>query len=178
MSFSWKNEAEKEGPQNAPRLVPGSQRLKIVKIVFGKKGKDGQTELFKSDKGDPQIMCIYGDAHGREGAEMYTLSEAAGWKLAKVLAAAGANVEKMDAAGITPASFAEERFANANLVGRELTAEVSYTKKGDKEYMNLAPAMPQPGNAATPGRSPAMAGAPASTGFNPEQNIDDSDIPF
>ncbi len=181
--FSWQNEAAKEGPQNAPKLNPGPQRLKIVKLVFGKKGQNGAGPTpFKSDKGDPQVMCIFGDAQGREGAEMLTLSDAAGWKLAKILAAAGANVQKMDEAGITPQRFADERFANANLVGRELQADVAYEKgKGNdtKEYVRITPLMPQPTNAASaPQRAPAMAGAPVGGGFNPEDDLKESDIPF
>ncbi len=182
--FSWKNEAEKEGPQNAPKLNPGPQRLKIIKIVFGSKG-DAGPQPFKSKNGDPQIMCIFGDKSGREGAEMLTLSDAAGWKLAKILAAAGANVEAMDKAGITPQRFADERFANANLVGRELQADVAYEKgKGtdNKEYVRITPLMPQPSNAAAPApqRAPAMAGAPVGGGFNPEGDlkVGVDDIPF
>lgn len=181
MGFSWQSEAAKEGPQNAPKLSPGPQRLKIVKLVFGKKA-DGGIKPFKSDKGDPQVMCIFGDAQGREGAEMLTLSDAAGWKLAKILAAAGANVQKMDEAGITPQRFADERFANANLVGRELQADVAYEKgKGadTKEYVRITPLMPQPANAASaPARAPAMAGALVGGGFNPESDLKESDIPF
>jgi hypothetical protein len=176
MSFSWKTEADREAPQNAPRLKPGAQQLEVVKLVFGKKGQNGSApQPFKSDKGHPQIMCVYSDGQGREGTEMFTLSDEAGWKLAKLLAAAGANVQKMDQANITPANFADERFANANLVGRKFTAEVQYKpgkgQNADKEYLNVLPIMPQPNGAA---RQPVGAGAPA---FNPESNLEE-EAPF
>ena len=62
--------------------------LEVVRVIFGKKGG----AAFTSKNGDPQIMVIFADADKNEAGEMFTLSDRAGWKLAQVLRAAGANL--------------------------------------------------------------------------------------
>ncbi len=145
MSYDWTGNAEKKGGGSAPKIPPGAGiDLKIVKVVFGSKagGK------FESKNGDPQIMVIFADNVDREAPEMVTLSDKAAWKLAQILSAAGANLERMKAAGITPDKFADEQFATANLVGRKLKGDVEWDDTG--KYATITPLRPEPAGASTP----------------------------
>lgn len=133
MGYDWGKASE--GGQ-AEQIPAGQHQLKIVKVVFGK--KDGTK--FASSNGDPQIMVVFADNQDREAAQMVTLSEKAGWVLASILKAAGADMAKMTERGITPAKFAEEKFAEAQLIGRVLTAHVSWeTADNGKEYASIKP---------------------------------------
>lgn len=137
MSYDWEDAAKsKGGGSNAPKIPPGAGiDLKIIRVVFGKKG-----ERFETKNGDPQIMLIFADSVEREAAVMVTLSEKAGFKLAQILSAAGANVKRMTEAGVTPDKFADEQFANANLVGRKLKGDISYDDTG--KWADITPLRP------------------------------------
>lgn len=133
----WRDKADSQGQDNAPKLISGNdQKLKIVKVVYGK-----GDNLFESNKGDKQIMVVFADNEGREGPEMFTLSDAAAWKLAKMLDAAGLDLDKMDQVGVTPAKFAEPKFADMNLIGRDLRANVIVDRSGwpNFEYLRREP---------------------------------------
>lgn len=134
-SYDWGKASE--GQNDTEKVPAGQHKLKIIKIVFGSK-KNG---AFVSANNDPQIMLIFADDQAREVPLMVTLSEKAGFKLAGILKASGANVDAMTKDGITPDRFADETFANANLVGRVLTAEVSYDAKG---YADIRPLRARP----------------------------------
>lgn len=138
-NYDW-NKAS-EGQADTEKVPAGQHTLKIVKIVFGSK-KNGP---FISSNNDPQIMLIFADDQAREVALMVTLSEKAAFKLAGILKAAGANIDAMTRDGITPDRFADEKFANANLLGRSLTANVTYDDKG---YADVKPLRPRPGQTA------------------------------
>ena len=122
MAYPWQQKADSEGGERAEKIPGGVHDLKIIKVVFGK--KDGHA--FQSKSGDPQIMVVVTDAQGREAAQMYTLSDKAGWTLAKLLGAAGANLTRMETDGVEIGAFAEPSFATQNLVGRTLRAEVKW----------------------------------------------------
>jgi len=160
MGYDWKTESEKEGGAQAEKLPAGTHKVTITKVIHGK--KDGTR--FESKDKQPQMMLIFADSQGREVASMVTLSDKAAWSLAKILRAAGANVEKMTERGVTPDRFEDETFASKNLVGRELTIEVTYRTYNGKEYSNVNPVMEQP------------------AGFDPEADlkaaIANDDIPF
>lgn len=163
MPYSWKDEAAKEGPANAPRIPAGRHELQISKLVFGSKTGG----FFSAKDGSRQIMVIFTDSVNREANIMVTLSEKAAWVLAKILEAAGANLAKMQEAGIEPSKFTDERFATANLVGRKLMADVTWSKGNDgKEYADITPLRP---GTATP---PAAKQSASATAVNPEE------IPF
>ena len=125
MSYDWEKQANQEGGGEgtqdfAPKLPNGRHAVEVTRVVFSK--KDGPA--FESKKGDPQIMLIFADADGREVSQMYTLSEAACFRLAQVLSAAGANCQSMSTSGIEPTNFAVPDFANKQLIGRKLVAQV------------------------------------------------------
>lgn len=149
MAYDWGAEADRDGKEKAEQLPAGTHDVELVRVVFG--GRGGS---FKSSKGDHQIMCVFADVENREAAQMYTLSEKAGWALAKLLSAAGANVQRMTASGVKPQDFANADFAEKNLVGRKLRVQVDWDSKG---YASI-----------TPVRKEAVADATAN----------DDDIPF
>lgn len=167
MAYDWRAEANKEGTQTE-KLPDGTWQVEIVKVIHGK--KDGPK--FESKGGDRQIMVVFADANEREIGCMYTLSGKAGWALAKLLDAASLNLDKMSAAGITPERFADEEFANKNLIGRKLVIEVKTEKPGDK-YPRINPVKEQPTG------QPVGAGAGAnSKGFDPTGDLKEDEIPF
>jgi hypothetical protein len=134
MGYDW-NKAADENAQSE-RVPAGRHRLKVGKIIFGK--KDGTK--FSSQAGDPQILLVFSDNQDRETSQMFTLSDAAGWTMARLLKAAGANVERMTKDGVTPQRFADETFANAQLLGRDFEADVVYEKgKDGKDYARVTP---------------------------------------
>ena len=138
MSFDWNEKASEDGGGDfAERLPTGMHQVHIVKVVHG--GKNG---TFESSKGDPQILIIFADQEAREAAQFVTLSDKAGWVLARILKECDppANMSKMTEAGITPESFADPEFAETNLVGRKLAINVEWKKsQNGKDYSDIVP---------------------------------------
>ncbi len=134
MSYDWSKNSE--GGEQAEPLPAGAHNVRIDRVVYEKKGAGP----FTSKSGDPQIMCIFVDEQGREASQMFTLSANAAWRLAGILKASGANVERMTAQGVEPEDFAEPMFGNKNLVGRKLRVKVEW-KIGDngKDYAEVWP---------------------------------------
>lgn len=163
MAFDWEKASTQEaGSDYAERIPAGVHDVVIKRLLFGSK-KGG---AFKSRDGDPQIMLIFADSEGREASQMVTLSEKAGWVLARLLSAAGADMARMKADGVLPRDFASQEFARANLVGRRLRADLKYKRGGDgKEYADVTPVRTRP--AAAPTQPPA-----------PEDDLDPDAVPF
>jgi len=132
-AYDWDKAANGEGSGQAAKLEKGEHNVEITRVLFGK--KDG-TE-FRSKAGDPQIMVIFADNGGREAGLMVTLSIKAGFRLAQILSAAGANVQRMTAAKITPMHFAEAEFATKNLIGRQLRIAVDWP--AGSQYPDIVP---------------------------------------
>lgn len=126
MGYDWEGAAE--GGQS-DKMVPGYHYATVDRIVMGsKKGP------FKSRNGDPQIMVILTDETG-EASTMLTLSEKAGWTLARLLSCCGVDLAKMKADGIEPPHFANEALAKSYLVGRSTWIKV----EPDGEYQKVTP---------------------------------------
>lgn len=153
-NYNWNQAAQQEGGEYAEKLPDGTHQVEITRLVFGR--KDGS--VFTSKSGDPQVMLIFSDELGREVNQMITLSYKAGFVLAKILDAAGADLDRMSADGVTPKSFADPEFANANLVGRQLQVEVTWSSKNGKEFADVVPLVnAAPADAAT---APSSDGIP------------------
>lgn len=162
MAYDWEKAATQEGGDYAERIPAGVHDVEIRRVLFGSK-KGG---AFRSRDGDPQIMLIFSDREGREASQMVTLSDKAGWVLARLLSAAGADMKRMKADGVLPRDFANQEFARANLVGRRLRADIQYKRGGDgKEYADVTPVRTRP--AASPAQ-PAV----------PEDGLDPDSIPY
>ena len=162
MAFDWEKASTQEGGDYAERIPSGVHDVQIKRLLFGSK-KGG---AFKSRDGDPQIMLIFADREGREAAQMVTLSDKAGWVLARLLSGAGADMARMKADGVLPRDFANQEFARANLVGRCLRVDLKYTACNDgKEYADVTPIRTRP--AAAPAEPPA-----------PENELDPNAVPF
>lgn len=158
MGYAWQENANSEGSQ-AAKLPKGQHRVRICKIVFG----DRQGNAFRSKAGDPQIMVVFQDREAREAGHMYTLSEKAGFTLAKLLSACDppVNLARMEEAGIEPAHFADQAFAETNLLNREVTIDVDWEKGQDgKEHSRCTPI--QRRGAASVATPPASSDAPPS----------------
>ncbi len=147
MPYDWEKAATQEGGSETDRMPVGVHDVEIRRVLFGSK-KGG---AFASRSGDPQIMLILADREGREAAQMVTLSEKAGWVLARLLSAAGADMKRMKTDGVLPKDFANQEFARANLVGRRLRVDVTYKRGGDgKEYADVTPVRTRPAAAPPP----------------------------
>jgi len=164
MAYAWQAEAEREVTQRAPRIPKGQHHVRIERIVFGDRNGN-----FQSQAGDPQILLIFQDREAREVSQMTTLSEKAGFVLARLLAACDppANLARMEQDGVEPSHFANEDFANRMLVNRQLTIDVDYEPSKDgkegkegKEYPRVTPVL---------NRSAAPAAAPAADGPPPPE---------
>jgi len=171
----WTDKAKDEGPQRAPAIPAGQHRLEILKIVYGK-GAGENYQQFQTKAGDPQIMVVFRDKLEREAAEMFTLSDAAAFKIAKLLEAIGADLESMESDGITVEAFAEPQFANAQLVGRVLQAQVAYEEANGKHYAKITPA---PAAKRTEPEKPAPTRKPSPQAWPPpEPAAEEDDIPL
>lgn len=156
MTYAWQAEAEREVTQRAPRIPKGQHHVRIERIVFG-----DRNGTFQSQAGDPQILLIFQDREAREVSQMTTLSEKAGFVLARLLAACDppANLARMEQDGVEPSHFASEDFANKMLVNRQLTIDVDYEQGRDgKEYPRVTPVL---NRSAAPAPAPAADGPPS-----------------
>ena len=161
MAFDWEKASTQQGGDYAERIPSGVHDVEIKRLLFGSK-KGG---AFRSRDGDPQIMLIFADREGREASQMVTLSDKAGWVLARLLSAAGADMARMKADGVLPRDFANQEFARANLVGRRLRVDLKYKRGGDgKEYADVTPVRTRP--AAPPAQAPT------------EDGLDPDSIPY
>lgn len=158
MNYDWNTEANKTQEHNNTPLPDGTHNVVIKKVVFGR--KDGTP--FTNKTGDPQIMLVFADDQGREVMQMYPLSNSEGWRLAQIMRARGADLTRMQAAGVTPESFLDPTFAEKNLVGHGLTIEVKAREWQGRTYYNVNPIARQPG------------GDAAQTG----PKLQEADIPF
>jgi len=162
MAFDWEKASTQAESDYAERIPAGVHDVVIKRLLFGSK-KGG---AFKSRDGDPQIMVIFADGGGREASQMVTLSDKAGWVLARLLSAAGADMKRMKADGVLPRDFANQEFARANLVGRRLRVDLKYKTGNDgKEYADVTPVRTRP--AAAPAQPSA-----------PEDELDPNAVPF
>lgn len=170
MGFNWTEQATKEGPTSVP-IPDGTHRVTITKIIHAGKGN----EEFMTKNGDKQMLVIFADAGGREAPEYFTLNAAAGFRVAKLAAAAGLDLEKMEASNITPESFGDTTFAEKNLLGRELTIEVGSREYKGKKQMTVNPIIDGKGGKPSGPRMPK----PASPYVKePSAEYSDDSIPF
>ena len=162
MAYDWEKASTQAASDYAERIPAGVHDVEIRRVLFGSK-KGG---AFKSRDGDQQIMLIFADGEGREAAQMVTLSDKAGWVLARLLSAAGADMKRMKADSVLPRDFANQEFARANLVGRRLRVDLKYKAGNDgKEYADVTPVRTRP--AAAPAQPPV-----------PEDDLDPNAVPF
>lgn len=157
MGYAWKANAEREGGSTAAKIPPGHHRVRISKVLHG--DRQGQ---FQSKAGDPQMMVIFQDSEAREASMFITLSDRAGWVLAKLLDAFDppANLARMEEDGIEPVHFADPNFADANLNGRELWVVVDEeTDDQGKKRLRATPTKDKPAaatNATKPPQQPNL----------------------
>ena len=128
MAFDWTH-AEQGDPQaQTERLPEGWHRVRITRIVTHR----STGEPFTSRKGDPQIMAVFADDRGREATQMYTLSDAAAWTLARLLSRIGHDLDTLQEEGVEPRHFADRRFAEDRLLGRAVWAHVTWSEPDDR----------------------------------------------
>ena len=151
MAYAWQKQADEEGA--AAKIPAGEHSVRIIKVRHG-----NQSGPYQSKSGDPQIMLIFQDREAREATLMITLSDRAGWVLAKLLSCCDppANLERMEADGVEPTHFADEQFADANLLNRQLRIHVEW-ESGSK-YPNVTPI--KPASTSPPATSEAPPSAP------------------
>lgn len=130
MAYNWSEAAEGGGAGD--KIEPGIHRVTGSKVVRGSAKGD-----FTSKKGDPQIMLVVENEEGAEAAVMFTLSEKAGWTLARWLSRCGVDLKQMEKEGVDITHFANEDIAEQWLVGKSLWVRVSLGS--DPKYRNLEP---------------------------------------
>lgn len=171
MSYRWTEAVE--GPMQAEKIPTGFHKLRIVKVIHAKRSG----ERFESSNGDPQMMVVFADLIERECIQMFTLSEKAGWTLARLLECAGDDLKELERQGIEPRDFAEPAFAKKKLVGLSMIGYVEWERgDDDKEYSRVDPKKPDELSKRVLEQLDAESGTASTTG--PHAPIDDSDIPF
>lgn len=130
------SDAQREGGNSAPQIPDGFADVEIKRLVHTNR----EGERFESQGGDPQMMVVYASDDGCEAVDMFTLSDKAGWALAKMMEAAGMNLAKLDAAGVQYIHFANEEWAAKALVGKRLRIHVKWgTGKNGKPRATITP---------------------------------------
>jgi len=155
MAYDWEVESKKEGGSQAARIPPGEHTLLCSRAIYGK--QDGT--LFSSRAGDPQVMLVFVDNQQREAAQMFTLSDAAGWTVARLAAAMDPDLPgEMKRRGLHPHDLAEPEVLKYWLMhptvsgqsdskGNFFKARVAYTKSRSdprKEYAEITPIRKEP----------------------------------
>ncbi len=128
MAFNWEEEAEKGG--FADRIPNGDHEVRIEDVFY--ENKDG---VLRSSNGDPQIRIIVRDQQARECMMTITLSEKAGWVLAKLLKCSQPKVDlkALRSNGIEPSEFANPMIGDKYLLGLQFMARVSSEPRLDKD---------------------------------------------
>jgi hypothetical protein len=177
--MDWVN----EGQLRAGKMPNGVFNVEVVRLLWEK--RDGSS--FRTSKGDQQFGIILADTKGREVMDMISINDAAGWKLARLLSAAGADMQMMKDKNIGMAHFKDREFAAKALIGRKLTIGVGYNlDSGYPEVTPMKPGTPEvegdPAPTSTNASRAANAARPyaaAPTGSAPaDAGVDDDDIPF
>jgi len=159
MAYDWENESRKEGGNQADRLPPGEHTLLAARAIYGK--QDGR--LFTSRHGDPQVMLVFVNSKQQEAAQMFTLSDAAGWTVARLAAAMDPELPAlMKARDLHPRDLAEPEVleywlfhpsisGNPDSKGGFFKGRVSYSKSktdANKEYAEITPIRKEPDSSA------------------------------
>ncbi len=152
MGYAWQEESEREGAAQAERMDGGDHHVRIAKVVYGK----SNGLQFVSQGGIPQILIVFQNHLAQEVSTFVTLSNKAGWVLAKLLGCCDppVNLAAMQTQGVEPIHFATPQFAEANLLNRQLMINVEWPQ--GKQHPNVTPIKPA-GQATAP---PPPAGVP------------------
>ncbi len=149
MPYKW-SENDSEGAGASEKMTPGVYQATVAKVVMGSKSKP----QFKSKSGDVQIMVVFKNAIDQEASAMYTLSDKAAWTLVRLLSRCGVDLKKMEADGVEPKHFGNQKVAESYLLGRRVMIEVEQ----DGQYLKVTPyhegeledAMPSPSGGEDP----------------------------
>lgn len=123
MSYDWTEEADGDG--NAEKLPIGVHEVTTQNVVHG-----------SGPKG-PWVMVVVANEAGQEGTSVFTLTEKAGWKLARWLSRCGVDLAAMKAEGIEPKHFVNEGIANQYLMDKTLWVKVEAGR--DPKYQEITP---------------------------------------
>lgn len=155
MAYKWQDNFEGRGGPTLPK--GGPHRCRVVKVVTADdKGP------YVTQGGDPQTVVTLQDQQAREARLWLTCSTKAGWVLAKLLGCFNppANLARLEADGVEPAHFANQEFAESNLLNREVWIMMEeQTGRDGKIKMVPVPVKP-PAGAPVPPPPPPMT-APA-----------------
>lgn len=169
MSYKWQDNAD--GGSDQPTKIPAGSgiRVRIDRIIYNKKGAGP----FKSRNGDPQIMVVFVDDQDREAGQMFTLSDKAGWTLARLLSRFGVDVAALEADGIEPRHFESKAVADRYLLGLVGRVDVAWIKGNDgKDYAEVTPCKVE--GDTPPKVQPKRQPPPQSNG----SDLTEDDIPF
>ena len=118
MGYDWEGEASKSG--QAPQMPAGEHpKVCVSKIIYSR----NNGEPFTSRSGDPQMMLVFVNPSNQECGVMFTLSEAAGWTLARLLSAMGHDLGELKRRGIEPQDFQNLETAKEWLTGHVFSGQ-------------------------------------------------------
>lgn len=138
--YDWTEKAQQSFERKAH--LPNGEHDLFVCDVFHT-DKDGGPLLSRA--GDPQILLYYSDRKNRIAWDRLTLSERAGWTLARLIGAAGQTAkgwttDDLKTRGISPVDFADPDMTKEHIFGLQFRARVTWQKKEDgKEVPEVTP---------------------------------------
>jgi hypothetical protein len=174
MSFSWKDKAEEGG--TAASMPEGYHKVTCVKVQRSTKKVDD----LRAKDGSPQVLTVWRNSMDQEAAVYFTLSEKAVGILASMLKYSGADLDKMDQAGVTLDRFADESFAEKQLLNRQCWCWAEQ----DGKYTNLSFVSEENAKAGMKNLQPVGGGSATPDGYSGSgyqdnhQAVEDDDIPF
>lgn len=161
-TYDWTEEREE-----SPPIPEGYHRVTISKVFTADKtGKQYDRD------GVRRILVIVEDDNGGQGLSNFDVEGKYDWTLRALVQACGLDTSKMNAAGVTPLSFLDQKFASNQLEGRTLWVDVKHKASGGKTYCNW--------QAVRESDVPAHALKGATVGATPgiHDPIAEEDIPF
>jgi hypothetical protein len=112
--MGWK-EAEQSTPSGKPRekFQDGLHYCRVERTLH----RDKERNPLQTKKGDPSFRIVWRSC-GMEGLDSFALHEGAQWKLARVLARLGHDLDELDGRGLAVTDFTDEDVCRELLVGR------------------------------------------------------------
>lgn len=166
----------------APMIPAGYHRVTISKVFTA----DKEGNCYERE-GNRRILVVVESASGEEAMSNFDIEGKFDWTLRNLVQIADLDVQRMNDEGVTPESFLDQSFAEAQLKGRKFWAEITHKASNGQTYCNWKPvrdadvpahALPgaKPSSIDGPGkRGQSREMVPAGDGFAP---ITDEDIPF
>lgn len=117
MGFDWDGAVEGGGGKRLPRtnIKSGIHYCRAMRVLTIDRKTGGP---YRTKAGDPKILIAWRSC-GAEGLDDVPLGDSAAFRIARILARSGADMERVKGDDLGPADFADKKIAEAWLVDRD-----------------------------------------------------------